>query len=84
MSFWESRRCLRTSAVAVALEGNKTLLSLDLHDNGITDEGAEAIALALENNTSLTHLDLQENQISARVLKEIEEKVLIFLELFFC
>ena len=40
-----------------------SLTTLDLNDNEIGDDGAQALAIALENNTSITEFNLEYNQI---------------------
>ena len=50
--------------MASMLCSNKTLESLDLSDNGISDYGARSIANALRHNTTLLELCLFDNEIS--------------------
>jgi hypothetical protein len=44
--------------MADALKKNKTLLSLDIGDNRITDGGAEAMIKAIAENKTLKSLDM--------------------------
>lgn len=56
-------------ALATALEGDSTLVALDLRNNNVGPEGAKALARALTRNRTLRRLDLRWNEIgSAGVL----------------
>ena len=49
--------------IFLGLQGNTTLVELQLNDTGITDEGAEHIAQALQINRSLLILGISKNSI---------------------
>jgi len=42
-------------------------------DNGIHDDGAKALAEALRHNSALTKLDIENNDVSADVMREVDE-----------
>lgn len=50
-----------------ALCGNRSLVSLNLDDNEISDSGAIAIASLLLQNNCLTKIHLASNQITTQV-----------------
>lgn len=49
--------------IATVVRDNRTLLALNIGDNGITSEGLLAISSALKNNNTLQELDLRSNLI---------------------
>lgn len=51
------------TALAEALQHNRTLSQIDLRSNRITDKGAIALAKALSHNENLLWIDLRSNQI---------------------
>ena len=50
-------------SIFLGLQGNTTLVELQLNDTGITDEGAEHIAQALQINRSLLILGISKKSI---------------------
>lgn len=64
--------------LADALRENASLREVDLDRNGVSDVGGNDIAGALRCRTlrcPLTHLSLQENDISAGLMRRIQEEV---------
>ena len=59
------------AAIAVALERNTTLTSLDLAENDLGDVGGAAVAGALERNTALTSLTLGCNGVRDDTLERV-------------
>jgi len=54
-----------TRALANALAGNTTLLSLNLSENYISERGARALSKWLSQNTTLQFLDLFNNRLAS-------------------
>lgn len=57
--------------IAVALEKDIPITTLDLRDNCIGDEGADRIAVALVKNITVTTLDFGNNSIGAQGAERI-------------
>ena len=49
----------------VRMKVNKTLITVDLSYNGLSDDGATALGRYVRINTTLRHLDVTNNRISA-------------------
>ncbi|CAF4313809.1 unnamed protein product, partial [Adineta steineri] len=54
--------------LSFALQRNQALLSLNLSENQIGDQGGEDLCTALKLNETLTKLDLTSNTIKAEIL----------------
>mmetsp|Transcript_30946 Transcript_30946/g.46673 ORF Transcript_30946/g.46673 Transcript_30946/m.46673 type:complete len:310 (+) Transcript_30946:26-955(+) len=66
--------CAAAKALAVGLEGNETLRTMNLWDNHIQDEGGRALAEALKKeNSALQTLNLWGNQIGDEGAKEFAD-----------
>lgn len=57
--------------LAKVLETNDTILSIDLDNNSIGDDGAKSIAIALETNKKLIEIGLSQNNIGDEGVKSI-------------
>eukprot|EP01116_Phalansterium_solitarium_P012811 TRINITY_DN2943_c0_g1_i3.p3 TRINITY_DN2943_c0_g1~~TRINITY_DN2943_c0_g1_i3.p3 ORF type:complete len:301 (+),score=171.04 TRINITY_DN2943_c0_g1_i3:1954-2856(+) len=60
-------------ALARALEGNRTLHTLRLHDNFLTEQAGTEMAQALGGNTTLTVIDLGGNQLNHFTVNKIKQ-----------
>ena len=58
--------------LANALKENKTLIALDLSENGIGDQAAREIFIALQDNRSILSINLSGNNIAEELLNDIE------------
>lgn len=59
--------------MAAAINGNKTLTSIDIGGNNIGPDGAKALAAALQGNEALRSLEMGYNPIGAEGVKALTE-----------
>ena len=57
--------------IAKSLRSISTLKVLNIRDNQVTEEAADALSLAISNNTEIEHLWLSNNNLQAGVLKVV-------------
>ena len=62
-------------ALAALLRGNKTISSLNIRGNHISDEGARALGAVLAGSSGLANIDLRENHISKNGIRALAESL---------
>ena len=60
-------------AIAQMLKVNKTLLTLNLGNTGISEEGGNYLVDAMEQNTTLISLEITDNGLSVLQIRKIQE-----------
>jgi Ran GTPase-activating protein (RanGAP) involved in mRNA processing and transport len=61
---------MTAQAISDVLKRGKSLTSVDLHGNNISDKGAQELATALKTNVTLQHLNLERNDINENGAKQ--------------